>query len=105
MAGAEVNNLMWSRSPQRVHRVLPGQVIVAASAEQTLTLEGLAAAIWIVLDRPGSGPELLDRIAEDGPGIEVRAEVLAQALDVMEQGGLLRSTDSERTAAGEPACP
>ena len=44
--------VMWRRRPEWVHRVVMGDAMLAAPGGERRTLQGLAAAIWVVLDEP-----------------------------------------------------
>ena len=44
--------MRWRRRPEWVHRVVMGDAMLAAPGGERRTLQGLAAAIWVVLDEP-----------------------------------------------------
>jgi hypothetical protein len=63
--------VVWRRDPRWVFRVAADQVVLAAPDGIRRTLEGQAAAVWVVLDRPGSAREVAERVRRRWPASEV----------------------------------
>ena len=53
---------VWCRSPRWAHRAAADQVVLAAAGGARRTLEGQAAAVWVVLAEPGTVGQVVDRI-------------------------------------------
>ena len=75
----------WTRAPGWVHRVGADKVMVAASGGRARELGGLAAAVWVALDRPATRREIAQRLDRAGYGGDLPSgsldDALAQLLD------------------------
>lgn len=87
---------MWARRPEWVHRVVMGDAMLAAPRGERRTLQGLAAAIWVVLDEPLTVEELTDELRDLTDGIELELErtVLVDALRLMEHHDVVAQVKS-----------
>ncbi len=80
---------MWARRPEWVHRVVMGDAMLAAPRGERRTLQGLAAAIWVVLDEPLTVEELTDELRALGDGAPLAPAVVVEALELMEGHGVV----------------
>jgi hypothetical protein len=79
----------WRRNPRALARHAPGCVIVAGIGPETpLKLEGAAAFIWLVLDRPASEHDLIAAIAvaAESSSEAVESDVVAAVADLSALG-------------------
>lgn len=79
----------WQRAPQWVHRIAAGQALLAAPGGHQRTLEGLAAAVWAVLDEPGTSEDVTARILELGPPGPASNADVAEALRLLSDSGVV----------------
>jgi len=87
---------MWARRPEWVHRVVMGDAMLAAPRGERRTLQGLAAAIWVVLDEPLTVEELADEIRDLAAGIVPDPDTIAEALQLMEDHGVVEQLEGPR---------
>lgn len=59
--------MVWRRDPRWLFRVAADQVVLAAPDGRRRTLEGQAAAVWVVLERPGSAGAVAERVRRRWP--------------------------------------
>lgn len=86
---------VWSRAPGWVDRVVGDDVLVKGRNGEDRTLGGLAAAVWIVLDEPGTPSQTAERIREAWPGPEVdddtvEDDTVEEAMALLAEHGLVQ---------------
>jgi len=91
----------WSRTPGWVDRVVGDNVCVKGRLGEDRTLGGIAAAVWIVLEEPGTRVEVTDRIRESWPGSPVEDDTVAEALTLLQAHGVVNHGVVRRDV-GEP---
>lgn len=89
-------------TPADLHRRVPDAIarrlgavalVVRGGTDEVRRVDGPAALVWDVLDRPGSTEDLIDRLTPGAPpGAEVGATVRA-GLAALERAGLLAGRD------------
>ncbi len=84
---------MWARRPEWVHRVVMGDAMLAAPRGERRTLQGLAAAIWVVLDEPLTVEELTDELRDLTDGVEPDHDAIDEALRLMEDHGVIERVE------------
>jgi len=93
--------VMWRRRPEWVHRVVMGDAMLAAPGGERRTLQGLAAAIWVVLDEPLTVEELTEDLRMLGDGTAPDPAVMVEALELMEHHGVVEQLDGGRSCTSE----
>lgn len=83
------HDIVWSRVPGWVDRVVGDNVFVRGRHGEDRTVGGLAAAVWMVLDEPGTQEEITSRIRESWPGSPVEHNIVDDALALLETHGVV----------------
>lgn len=83
----------WRRSPGWVWRIVPNRVALVAGREHR-TLEGIATAVWIVLDEPGTSEDVFRRIVELGPD-QLAPALVEEAIGMMRSAGVIEEAPAE----------
>jgi len=84
---------MWARRGEWVHRVVMGDAMLAAPGGKRRTLQGLAAAIWVVLEEPLTVEELAEELRDLADGVEPDHDTVAEALQLMEDHGVIGQSE------------
>ena len=79
----------WARRSEWVHRVVMGDAMLAAPGGERRTLQGLAAAIWVVLEEPLTVEELTEELRDLADGVQLAPHAIDEALRLMEDHGVL----------------
>ncbi len=66
-----------------MHRVLPGRALLARPDGERRTLGGLATAVWVVLDEPGSTADVVARLGQLGPEQSIDESAVLEALEML----------------------
>ncbi len=92
--------VMWARRPEWVHRVVMGDAMLAAPGGERRTLQGLAAAIWVVLDEPLTVEELTEELRDLADGVAPGLDTVEEGLQLMEDHGVVERlwSDAEPTS-------
>ena len=78
-----IGGVQWQRRVEWVHRELSGRAMLARSDGERRTLGGLATAVWVVLDEPGSTAEVVVRLQELGPEQQIDEAAVLEALEML----------------------
>ena len=70
-----------------------GDALLAAPGGEQRTLQGLAAAIWMVLDEPLTVEEQTGELRSLGDGAAPEPAVVVEALELMESHGVVEQFD------------
>lgn len=79
----------WCRPAGWTHRVLDDEVLLLDANRTLVTLTGLAAPVWLELDRPGSVGEVTDRITRRWPSRPVGADAVGETIALLVEGATL----------------
>lgn len=66
-----------------MHREIAGRALLARSDGERRTLGGLATAVWVVLDEPGTTADVIARLRELAPEQQIEEQAVVDALEML----------------------
>lgn len=69
--------------------------MLARSDGERRTLGGLATAVWVVLDEPGSTTQVVARLHELGPDQEIDEVAVQEALEMLSRADVITMITSD----------
>jgi len=81
--------MRWRRRREWVHRTVLGDAMLASVGGERRTLQGLAAAVWVVLDTPMTVDEIVGELALFGEVPDDLDASVRSALELLAEHGVV----------------
>ena len=81
--------MRWRRRSEWVHRVVRGDAMLAAPGGERRTLQGLAAAVWAVLEEPMTVEQIVADLKDLGDVPDDVDALVRSAFELLAEHGVL----------------
>jgi len=90
-----LDHVSWTRRKDWVHREMAGRALLARSDGERRTLGGLATAVWVVLDEPGTTADVVARLHELAPDQQIDEPTVIEALEMLVGAEVVDPVDAD----------
>jgi len=78
-----IHDVTWTRRKDWVNREIAGRALLARPDGERRTLGGLATAVWVVLDEPGTTADVIARLNELAPDQQIEERAVVDAVEML----------------------